>query len=150
MARMYSGKKGKAGSKKPYGKKASWLTYKPKETELLVVKLAKEGKTPSQIGLMLRDSYGIPEIKQVVKKNITTVLKENKLLPEVPEDIMALVKKSIEIKKHMEANKKDMKAKRGLQLTDSKIRRLVKYYKRTGKLAQDWKYEPEKAKLLVE
>lgn len=149
MARMYSRKKGKAGSKKPYGKKVSWLSYKPKETELLIVKLAKEGKTPSQIGLALRDTYGIPEIKQITKKSITTVLRENKLLQEIPEDLMALIKKTIEVKKHMEANKKDMTAKHGLQLTESKIRRLVKHYKKTRKLPEEWKYEPEKAKLLV-
>ena len=66
MARMYSRRKGKAGSKKPAKKQVpSWLRYKGKEVELLVVKLAKEGKNPSQIGLHLRDVYGIPDTKIV-------------------------------------------------------------------------------------
>ena len=55
MARMYSRKKGKAGSKKPFKSKANWVKYKPKEVELLIAKFAKTGKTGSQIGLILRD-----------------------------------------------------------------------------------------------
>ena len=51
--------------------------------------------------------------------------------------------------KHLEKNKKDMVAKRGIQLTSSKIHRLAKYYKRKGILPQDWKYDREKAKLIV-
>src|SRR3989338_2145164 len=38
---------------------------------------------------------------------------------------------------------------RGLQLTESKIKRLVKYYKANGKLPQNWKYDREQAKLLI-
>ena len=49
----------------------------------------------------------------------------------------------------MEKNKKDYVAKRGLQLTESKIKRLTKYYKRVGKLPENWKYDREKVKLLV-
>ena len=45
--------------------------------------------------------------------------------------------------------KKDMTAKRGLILTESKIRRLIKYYHNTGRLPLDWKYTREGAKLLV-
>jgi ribosomal protein S15P/S13E len=51
--------------------------------------------------------------------------------------------------KHMDSNTKDNTAKRGYQLTVSKIRRLAKYYKRNRKLPEDWRYTPEKAKLLV-
>ena len=40
-------------------------------------------------------------------------------------------------------------AKRGLHLTESKIRRLVKYYKKTNKLPAAWKYDREQAKLLI-
>jgi len=43
-----------------------------------------------------------------------------------------------------------LKNKRSLQLTEAKISRLSKYYKKTGKLSKGWKYNPEKAKLLVE
>jgi small subunit ribosomal protein S15 len=151
MARMYSRKKGKAGSTKP-SKKAipSWMRYKTKEVELLVIKLAKEEFTPSQIGLHLRDVYGIPDASAILKKKISAVLKEKSLLQTIPDDLQSLIKKSIMIKKHMEQNKQDQTAKRGLQLTESKINRLVKYYKSTKRLPSDWKYDPTKVKLIIE
>ncbi len=151
MARMYSRKKGKSSSKKPLAKtKQSWLRYRPKETEMLVVKMAKEGKTASMIGLVLRDSYGIPDVKTITEKSITQILKENKLAPKIPEDLMALIKKSIAIRKHREENKQDMTSLRGLQLTESKIKRLVKYYKKAKKLPVDWKYDVKSIKLYAE
>ena len=151
MARMHSGARGKSGSKKPSGKTSySWLSYKPKEVEMLITKLSKEGKSPSQIGLVLRDAYGIPDVKKLVKKSITDVLKAKKLLSELPEDLLELIKKDIAILKHMDANKQDMTAKRGMQLTESKIKRLVKYYKRTNKIPEEWKYDPKKAGMFLE
>ena len=150
MARMYSRRKGKSGSTKPSKiTRLSWVRYKPNEIELLIAKLAKEGKTSSQIGLFLRDVYGIPNIKQVIVKNVTTILKEKNILSKIPEDLMALIKRSITLKKHLESNKHDVPAKRGLELTESKIRKLVKYYKKTKKLEKDWKYDPDKIKILI-
>ncbi|MFC1769068.1 30S ribosomal protein S15 [Nanoarchaeota archaeon] len=151
MARMYSRKKGKAGSKKPDKKQTpSWSRYKGKEVELLVVKLAKEGKNPSQIGLYLRDVYGIPDAKTVCEKSITAILKEKDLQKEIPEDLMALIKRSVQLRKHMLVNTKDQTAKRGLLLTESKIKRLIKYYKLNNRLPEGWKYDPEKAGLFLE
>lgn len=151
MARRYSGAKGKSGSKKPVNKATpSWINYKPKEIEKLVIKLAKAGKPGSQIGMHLRDSYGIPSVKIATEKTVSQILKENKLEKQIPEDLMALIKKSIYLRKHLEKNKKDMASKRGLELTDSKIRRLSKYYIETGRLPENWKFHPEKVKLYVE
>jgi len=151
MSRMYSGRKGKAGSTKPSKvTKLSWIRYKSKEIELLIAKMAKDEKTSSQIGLFLRDVYGIPNIKQVTGKSITSILKEKNILSKIPEDLVALIKRSIALKKHLELNKHDMPAKRGLELTEAKIRKLVKYYKKTKKLEKDWKYDPDKIKLLVD
>ena len=151
MARMYSRKKGKSGSKKLYKKTApKWGRYKEKEIELLIVKLAKEGKTPSQVGLHLRDTYGVPDVKLITKKRIGDILKKNDLVSEIPEDLMALMKKSVHIRKHLEQNKKDNPALRGLQLTESKINSLIKYYKKSKRLPKTWKYDLSKTKLLVE
>ena len=150
MARMHSRKKGKSGSTKPLQKKKpTWLRYSAKEIESLVVKLAKSGKTTSEIGLELRDSYGVPDVKFLTKKRINDILKENKLESKLPEDLKNLIKREIVISKHLEKNKQDKTAKRGLQLTESKINRLVKYYKKKGVLDQSWKYTREKAELLV-
>src|SRR3989344_926305 len=100
MARMYSRKKGKSGSKKPIKKVLpTWLRYKPKEAELIITKLSKEGKNASEIGLILRDTYGIPDIRTLFGKKISEILKKSESLPELPDDLTALIRKSVEIKK---------------------------------------------------
>lgn len=150
MARGYSGAKGISGSTKPIKKIPSWMRYRGKEIEKLIIKLAKAGSTQSEIGMVLRDTYGIHNVKVVAEKTVSQILKENELRKEIPEDLMALIKKLIAVKKHLEKNKHDEAAKRGLLLTDSKIRRLVKYYKKSGRLPKDWKFEVEKVKMYVE
>lgn len=151
MARVYSKRKGKSGSSKPLAaKEQSWLRYKGKEVELLVTKLSKEGYKPSQIGIHLRDAYGIPDVKAVTEKKVTQILGEKGLLQKFPEDMLALMRKRVDISKHMLANKKDMSAVRGLEITDSKIRRLVKYYKKSGKISEEWNYNPDEIKLYLE
>lgn len=117
---------------------------------MLIVKLVKENKTTSQMGILLRDQYGVPDVKLALGKTLSAFLKEKALLKELPEDLTALIKKSIDIRKHMEENKHDMSAKRGLLWTESKIQRLVKYYKTSGRLALDWKYDPETIRIYVE
>ncbi|MBT4352584.1 30S ribosomal protein S15 [archaeon] len=151
MARMYSRKKGKSGSTKPVGTKThTWIRYKPKEIELLIIKLAKEEYAPSEIGLILRDKYGIPDVKALTKKSISDILAIKDLLPKVPENLTNLIRKAIDLRKHLETNNSDIIGKRGLILTESKIRRLAKYCIRTNKLPADWKYDPKKASLLIE
>jgi len=145
MARMHSRKKGKHGSKRPAKKTApSWLLYDAKKAELLIAKLAKDGKTPSQIGILLRDAYGIPSVSALCGKSITEILKDKNLVQEVPEDLTALFRKYAAVRKHIEANKHDETAARGLLLTDSKIKRLVKYYKRAGRIPETWKFDAER------
>ena len=147
---MYSRKRGKSGSKKPVKKVLpTWMRYKPKEAELIITKLAKEGKNASEIGLILRDTYGVPDIRTLFGKKISEILKKSEMLPELPDDLTSLIRKSVEIKKHMDRNKKDQTAKRGLTITESKIKRLTKYYKRTGKISSDWKYDSERARFFI-
>ena len=148
---MHSRKKGKHGSKKPAKKTSpSWIRYNLKEAELLVAKLAKEGKNTSQIGIMLRDTYGIPNIHSLCGKSMNLILKEKNALPEMPEDLTALFKRYSGIRKHFESNKHDQTAKRGLLLTESKIKRLVKYYKRTEKISETWKFDAERLGVFTE
>ena len=138
---MHARRKGVARSKKPLlAPIPTWVEYKPEEIEALVTKLAKQGYNSAQIGTMLRDSYGVPEVKKITGKKIAAIMAENKLLGDVPEDIQALLKSAIQAKKHFDKNKKDIHSKHGLQLIESKIRRLVKYYKREGKLPPKWNY----------
>ena len=151
MARMYSRKRGKSGSKKPVKKTVpAWVPYKAKEVESIISKLSKEGKTASIIGLILRDTYGIPDVQILCGKSLTAILGEKKLSPEIPEDLTALIKRLAALKKHIGNNKNDFAAQRGMIITNSKIKRLVKYYKRTGKLSSKWKFDPEKAGFFLE
>lgn len=148
MARMHSRKHGKSGSTKPVKKiKLDWLIYDKDEVEKLIQKLTREGKSSSEIGTTLRDQYGIPDVRYF-KLRVTHVM-EKIQKREVPEDMYNLMKQAVEVHKHMGEHRKDSKAKHGLELIESKIRRLGKYYARTGKIDKDWKYNVEKAKLLV-
>ena len=151
MARMYSRKHGKHGSKKPAEKTVpSWTRYKAKEVELIITKFAKDGKNTSQIGIILRDVYGIPNVFALCGKSISAILKEKKLLGETPDDMVALFRRYALIKKHLDTNKHDETAKRGLLITSSKIGRLTKYYKRTGRIPAAWKFDAERAGFFAE
>ncbi|MFH1276717.1 MAG: 30S ribosomal protein S15 [Candidatus Woesearchaeota archaeon] len=150
MARMHSRARGKSGSNKPIKKIPSWAPYKGKEVEKLVIKFAKAGNTASEIGMILRDTYGINSVKALAEKSVSKILAENSLEKKIPEDMMNLIKKLIEVKTHIEKNRQDQTAKRGLILTSSKIRRLTKYYKNTGKLPQDWKLDLDRLKMYLE
>ncbi len=150
MARMHSRKKGKSGSKKPASKEnPKWVEFSAEEITEAIVNLANSGHSPSEIGLVLRDQYGVPDIKAATGKSVQQILREKELLDEIPEDLMNLVKRSVHLREHMAENTKDYSAKRGYQLTVSKIRRLVKYYKTRKRLPADWRYSEETAELLA-
>lgn len=147
MARMHSRKHGRSGSHKPEKKRPAWLMYEPEEIEKLIIKLAKEGKTNSQIGLTLRDQYGVPDVRSLGMR--VSKIAEREVKKEVPDDIYNLIRKAVQLHKHLVANHHDAKAIHGMELLESKIRRLGKYYARNGKLPGNWKYSIEQAKLLV-
>jgi len=151
MARMHSRAKGKSGSTRPsQPTQPAWIPLKSKEIEMLIVKLARDGFSASKIGIALRDEYGVPSVKQITTKRISEILLEKQLRVDIPEDLMALMRRAVLVRKHMSENKKDMTAKRGLQLTESKIRRLAAYYKEIGRIPKSWKYDPETLRLQVE
>jgi len=136
--------KGKSHSTRPVSKRPpSWCKYQPEEVEALVIKLAKEGNSPSRIGTILRDQYAIPLVKPITGKTITEILKEAELAPTIPEDLGNLLKKAARLAVHLEKNRKDLHNKRALQLIEAKIHKLSKYYKREGILPPNWKYEPK-------
>ena len=150
LARLHSRKKGKSGSTRPSRlEKPVWVERSSEEVEDLVIKLARKGLSKSMIGTVLRDSYGIPLVKVVTGKKINQILEENEIEAPLPEDLSNLVKKALNIREHMETNHKDLQGKKGLQRTESKIYRLIKFYKRTNVLPKDFKYDPEKIRTLV-
>ena len=151
MARMHRRKRGRAASTRPVRENTpSWVPLSPEETIKKIVAYAKEGLSPSQIGLKLRDFDGVPNIKELTGKNLVTILEENELKPDLPENLMMLMTKAVKLNKHLVENRKDINNKRSLALIEAKIRRLVKYYKTTGELPETWKYTIGNAKLLVE
>lgn len=143
-----SKEKGRSGSLRPARlEKPEWIKMRPEEVEELVVSLHRKGYPPSMIGTILRDQYGIPLVKAVTGKSVLQILRERGLAPEVPEDLLNLMKRAVRVRKHLDEHPKDYHSKRGLQLIESKIHRLAKYYKREGILPPDWKYDPSKVAL---
>jgi small subunit ribosomal protein S15 len=150
MARIHSRRKGKSGSHRPYRQsQAKWVELNSNQIEELVIKQAKEGKSTAEIGTILRDQWAVPSVKLSTKKRISKILEEKQLASKLPEDLKNLLEKAINLRSHLSKNKKDLHNQRGLHLIEAKIKRLAKYYIREGKLPTDWKYTPERAKLLV-
>jgi small subunit ribosomal protein S15 len=150
MAKLHSRKKGSSRSRPPIvAKVPAWSDVSKEELEKTIMKLHESGMPSSRIGLTLRDQYGVPSTKLVLDMNLNSFLKEKNALPDVPEDLSNLMRKALHIRKHIKANNKDVHNKRALQLTENKIRRLVKYYHDSGRLALDWTYTPETAEILI-
>ena len=126
-----------------------WVKYSTEEIEELIVKLNKEGKSASEIGIILRDQYGVPSVKAVTGEKITQILEKKGQADEYPEDILNLIKRAVNIRDHLKENPKDIHSKRGLTIIESRIRRLGSYYVKEGKLPEGWRYDPTEAALLV-
>ncbi len=134
---------------KKKSKQDSVKEFDSKDLEDQIVSLANAGHSPSKIGLILRDEHGVKNFVESSGKGIQQVLKDNNLLGEMPEDLLNLIRRSVVLYNHMQKNKKDYSAKRGYELTVSKIRRLTKYYSKKERIPAGWAYSPEQAALLV-
>ena len=141
MARMHAPTHGKSHSTRPTSRNTPvWLTQSQGDVFSLVVQLSKEGLTSSEIGVRLRDEYGIPLVKPILGKNIAEILDENNIKREMPEDLTRLVQKAVGLQKHLRSHNSDHRNVRSLELVEAKIHRLSRYYKRIGKLEKRWKY----------
>jgi len=150
MGRMHTPGKGISKSALPYKRSpGAWVKATAAQVEDHVNKLAKKGLTPSQIGVILRDSSGIAQVRAVTGSKILRMLKKNGLAPAIPEDLYMLIKKAVSVKKHLNVSKKDKDAKFRLILIESRIHRLARYYRGIRKLEANWKYESATAATLV-
>ena len=148
MGRLHTHRHGKSHAIRPATLRVpSWITLSPKEIEELVVKYSKDGLTPSQIGLKLRDQHSIPLIKPITKKSLGKILEENDLQAEMPEDLDNIVKKAVGLQKHLKTNKGDNRNVRSLELIEAKVHRLSVYYKRIDRIPKNWKYKSVVAQL---
>lgn len=139
------------GSKRPpYKIVPKWSKYTKEDVEKLILKLAKERHSSAQIGLILRDQYGIPDVKTLTRKSVSEIIKKHGISYEVPEEMMSLLKKAVNLHAHLGQSKRDKLSRYGLQNLESRIRRFGKYYSRKGKLPKNWKYNIEQAKLIVQ
>ncbi|HEY7368043.1 MAG TPA: 30S ribosomal protein S15 [Nitrosopumilaceae archaeon] len=148
MGRLHTHNHGKSHSTRPVDlKKPSWVTQSSKEIEEMIIKYGKEGLPPSQIGLKLRDQHAIPLVRPIINKGIMQVLDENKVGPELPEDLNNIVNKAVGLQKHLKSNKSDSRNVRALELIEAKVHRLSVYYKKIGRIPKNWKYKSVVAQL---
>lgn len=142
--------KGISQSALPYRRSVpSWVKLSAEDVVDQICKLAKKGKTPSQIGVMLRDWHGVAQVKWITGNKILRILKSKGLSPQYPDDLYHLIKRAVSIRKHLERNRKDKDSKFRLILVESRIHRLVRYYKRKQVLPPNWRYEASTASALV-
>jgi len=147
---MHARRRGKSCSVRPARNEApAWSNTDKAAIEKIIVDLRKEGTSSSMIGLILRDRYGVPDVKMVTGKSVGDILVENKISSEIPEDLRDLMIKALGLRKHLGDNKKDLHNKRQLHLVEAKIRRLVKYYVGTKKLPAGFTYKPETTEILL-
>ena len=148
MGRLHTHNHGKAHSIRPIESKfSSWVKQDTKEIEDLVIKYTKDGLTPSQIGIKLRDQHAIPLVKPIINKTISDILDQNDLKSEIPEDLNNIVTKAVCLQKHLKSNKNDRRNIRSLELIEAKVHRLSIYYKKIGRIPENWKYKAVIAQL---
>lgn len=148
MGRVHTHNHGKSHSTRPVTLRVpSWISQSPKDVEELIVKYGKDGLTASQIGIKLRDQHSIPLARPITKKAISETMNENKLTPELPEDLNNILRKAIGLQKHLKTNKSDSRNVRALELIEAKIHRLTTYYKKVERIPKNWKYKSVVAQL---
>jgi len=109
--------------------KPVWLKISEEELKKIIATLAEKHQ-PAQIGLILRDQYGIPTTK-VYGKKISAYLKEmgkNDFF-----EVKNVEKKVNKLKDHMKTNITDKKAKHKLQKATSRLNALNKYFSKRKK-----------------
>lgn len=151
MARIHSRKRGSSRSRPPLrDDQPDWVELSADEVEEEVVALRNQGLSQADIGRELRDRLGVPDVKEVTGKSVGGILEDHDLESEVPEDLLDLMRRAVNLSEHLQEHPKDAANRRGMELVESKIRRLAKYYKEQGDLPKDWTYTLEQAELLTE
>ena len=147
---MHSRRRGSSGSDRPAADDPpEWSDVDADAVEERVVELAENGHSPSEIGLKLRDEgvdgTPVPDVTLVTDKKVTEILEEHDADPEFPEDLRNLMERAVRLREHMDENPTDHQNKRALQNTESKIRRLVDYY-RGDEVDEEFTYSYDTAK----
>ena len=138
---MASERKGRAG--------ARLSELSASDVEELVAKLVKGGTPPSRIGVILRDQHAVPSVKGATGKSVKQILDAHGLKPELPEDLVNKIRKAVALYSHLDRNPRDFGSKRALEVVEAEIVKLAKYYRGEGVLPAGWRYDRERAALLV-
>ena len=147
MARTHAHTHGKSHSIRPTSKTAPSWAIDSQEIIKKIVEFGNDGMSASEIGLRLRDEFAVPLVKPIIGKTITQIMQENDIQKAMPEDLERLVRKALGLQKHLNVHNSDKRNVRSLELIESKIHRLARYYKNTGKVNKSWKYASVIAKL---
>lgn len=109
--------------------KPVWLKYTEKEVKEIILALAKKDSdlTAEKIGLILRDTYGIPKTK-IYGFKIKSVLNEAGLYKNP--DFANLTKKVEKLQKHIEKNQQDKRTKRSLNINQAREKKTRNYLER--------------------
>tara|TARA_B100001250_G_C19609184_1_gene704141 strand:- start:408 stop:881 length:474 start_codon:yes stop_codon:yes gene_type:complete len=151
MSRMHSKGKGTSGSKKPNSTEApEWSNSDKKDIEEVISDLSSEGHTNASIGTILRDKHGVPDVRLVMGERISQILKRLGKPIGIPEDLMSLMRRALRLIDHLNQNSKDIHNRRQLELCESKIRRLSRYYRENDQIDSDWTYKRDQLRLMVE
>jgi len=141
MARLHAHRKGKSGSTRPYLKaNPEWVSMERAEIEETIVRLHQEGLSTAAIGIRLRDAFGVPNVRLAAGRTVNQILTSKGVKFALPEDLASLIRRATSLQAHLKDHSKDLSNRRGLQLIESRIRRLSRYYKERGVLPAQWEY----------
>lgn len=151
MSRIHSGRKGRAGSHRPFPlTKPEWVTATTEEIVAQATQMVKAGRTAAQVGQTLRDSYAVPSVRAVTGSRLGALLAAHGQRPEIPDDLQSLLKRVVHLQHHLEAHPHDLSNRRGLNLMEARIRRLARYYRQRRRIPEGWRYSAAGAALQVE
>jgi small subunit ribosomal protein S15 len=110
--------------------KPVWLKLSEEDLKKIIFEL-KDKYPPAQLGLILRDQYGIPTTR-IFGKKLSEYLKEAGVNT-LEIELKNIQKKEEKLKEHMKKHKQDKKAKHKVQITVSKVSKIEKYLSRKNK-----------------
>lgn len=148
MARLHTRRHGKSKSRKAPGGDAG-AGVDREALDQAIIAYAKQETKPALIGEKLKKELGAKDLRQVLGKRLTSYMEEKGVKSDIPYDLLDLMAKAVNMRKHLASNNNDVHNKTRLQRVESKIWRLSKYYKGAGKLPADWRYDPAQAELRI-
>ncbi|POY74999.1 hypothetical protein BMF94_1975 [Rhodotorula taiwanensis] len=142
MGRMHNPHKGIASSALPYKRSAPrWLKTSPEEVKEHIFKASLSSRLP----VTIKTAGLAPQIPEDLYHASQTLTERKKRA----EGLTLLIKKAVQVRKHLERNRHDKDSKFRLILIESRIHRLARYYRTKGQLPPTFKYESATASTMI-